>query len=184
MQNVCGANTYVKVPYIRKRESSSNPTIQWGQEKLSSVTKCLHEHSGGGAQKMLCFSIFPQNNDFKSHQSKWLFCREHHAAHNIVHAWVCGGSVMVCGGRSMEGQWTSTAPWLPLGIGSKTSDPLSDPILVQVVLGSWQRLASCSVQVLPIGWKGPHHWLPFACPKSSGTALGHYVSVSFVQENQ
>lgn len=94
-QQACEGTSHQKE---RKLQQSHNP-----------VRKNCPPQWGEGHRKCFASAFFPQNNNFKSHQSKWLFCREHHAPCNIVHVWVCGGSVMVWGGRSMEGQWTSTA---------------------------------------------------------------------------
>ncbi len=73
------------------------------------------------------------------------------------------------------------APWLPLGIGMKSMDPLSDPTLVQWVLGSSWCTASCgeSMQAVPGGWRNWYHWMAptLVWPKSNRTPLGHYVSV-------
>ncbi len=77
------------------------------------------------------------------------------------------------------------APWLPLGIGMKSLDPMSDPTLVQRVLSSswcttmpglmWREYASSSwrmEELIPLN--GP----TFAWPKSNRTPLGHCFSPS------
>ncbi len=74
------------------------------------------------------------------------------------------------------------ASWLPLGIGMKSFDSLSDPTLVQWVRvppGARQCPASCdkSMQAVPGGWRNWYHWMApmLSWPKSNRTPLGHYV---------
>ncbi len=71
------------------------------------------------------------------------------------------------------------ASLLPLGIGMKSLDPLSDPTLVQLFLLVHDNAgASCgeSMQAVPGGWRNWYHWM-LTWPKSNRTPLGHYVSV-------
>ncbi len=81
------------------------------------------------------------------------------------------------------------APWLPLGIGMKSLDPLSDLTLVQWILGSsWcttmlspHTLASCGESMCSwrmkeqIPWPPRTHWMApmLTWPKSNRTPLGH-----------
>ncbi len=90
-----------------------------------------------------------------------------------VQCW--GGSRNVFGNH-----WARMAPWLSLGFGMKSLEPLSDPTLVQWVLGS-SGCTQCgeSMQaVLEDEGIDTIEWAPtLAWPKSNRTPLGHYVSV-------
>lgn len=146
---------------------------------------------GGGAQKMLCFSIFSPKLIISSHISQNDCSVENITLPIAQHAWFCGGSVMLWGGLSMEGHMNLYRTGNSTVTALRYQIEILGPIIRSYpgaggpgfVPSAWQCLASCSVQVLPVGWKDPHHWLPLACPKSSRTPLGHCF-VLFVQENQ